>query len=261
MDDLMDAPSGTRHIDRPRRSPQAWQSWLAALGPVCRPVSAVVGARQRLVVIAPHPDDEVLACGMLLRAHALQGGSMLVVGVTDGEASHRGDPGGSAVATAARRRQERSEGLRVLGAGAAELLSLGLPDGGLAPCRHGLEQTFRTLLRPGDVVVTTWRFDGHPDHEACGHAAAGAARAVGAALWEAPVWMWHWAEPEHSRIPWTRLAAFQSGGDAGATAKQAAIACHRSQLAERASGLPPVLDDAILERSRWPLEYFFAPGP
>ncbi|MBF9266830.1 PIG-L family deacetylase, partial [Acidovorax cattleyae] len=71
--------------------------------------------------------------------------------------------------------------------------------------------------------------------------------------------MWHWAEPEHPKVPWHRLCAFQPAAGAAA-AKQAALARHRSQLSERGHGMAPVLDGAILERARWPLEYFFLPG-
>ena len=263
MVDLMEAghPAADRQIDigRPRRAPHAWQQWLAGRGPARLPAAAIVGADQRLVVLAPHPDDELLACGMLLHAHARRGGEVLIVGVTDGEASHQGTPGWSAPDTAALRRRERVEGLEALGAGMADLLLLGLPDGGVEDCGDALERSLRTLLRPDDAVVTTWRLDGHPDHEACGRAAAGAARAAGALLWEAPVWMWHWADPLQSPVPWHRLCAFQPTAGAAA-AKQAALARHRSQLAERGHGLAPVLDGAILERARWPLEYFFLPS-
>ena len=43
---------------------------------------------ERVVVVAPHPDDEVLAAGGLMRWMACRGREVLVVGVTDGEASH-----------------------------------------------------------------------------------------------------------------------------------------------------------------------------
>ncbi|ADX44053.1 LmbE family protein [Paracidovorax avenae ATCC 19860] len=261
MVDLTADRAVERQIDigRPRCTSQAWQEQLSRRSGACMPVSAMVGAAQRLVVLAPHPDDELLACGMLVHAHARRGGDVLIIGVTDGEASHRDVPGWSAPDTAAMRRRERVEGLDALGAGTADLLLLGLPDGALQERVGDLEQALGTLLRPDDAVVTTWCLDGHPDHEACGLAAAGAARRAGALLWEAPVWMWHWAEPEHPKVPWHRLCAFQPPAGAAA-AKQAALARHRSQLSERGQGLAPVLDGAILERARWPLEYFFLPG-
>ena len=43
---------------------------------------------RRLVVVAPHPDDEVLGAGGLLQYMGRVGVEMVVVAVTDGEASH-----------------------------------------------------------------------------------------------------------------------------------------------------------------------------
>ena len=41
------------------------------------------------------------------------------------------------------------------------------------------------------VIVSTWRHDGHPDHEAVGEAAATAAGVAGARHWEYPIWASH----------------------------------------------------------------------
>lgn len=262
--------AAARHIGpQPLHAPAAWQEWITAR-PVARlGVADIVPARQRLVVVAPHPDDELLACGLLMQAHAQQGGRSLIIGVTDGEASHAGDPGWAAPALAAARREERLAGLRALGLQGAPLRLLGLSDGGVAQQRPALARALHEALAPGDVVVSTWRLDGHPDHEACGAAAAEAARAAGATLWEAPVWMWHWADPAHAQIPWQRLRALRLGGSEAACAvarKQMALAHHRSQLAPRAGGAAgadgagPVLDAAIVQRAAWPFETFFAPA-
>ncbi len=258
------ADAAARHIGpQPLHAPAAWQEWIAAR-PVARlGVADIAPAHRRLVVVAPHPDDELLACGLLLQAHAQQGGRQLIIGVTDGEASHAGDAAWCTPALAAARRDERLAGLRALGLQGAPLRLLGLPDGGVAQQRAALARALHEALAPGDVVVSTWRLDGHPDHEACGQAAAEAARAAGATLWETPVWMWHWAHPAHAQIPWQRLRALRLGGCEAACAvarKQLALAQHRSQHAPRADGAGPVLDAAILERAAWPFETFFAPA-
>ena len=43
--------------------------------------------------------------------------------------------------------------------------------------------------------MTTWRHDGHPDHDATGRAAALAASRTGAQLIEYPIWAWHRCTP------------------------------------------------------------------
>lgn len=260
----LNVPSGaglaadTRTISAPRVASAFWQTWLVEEGIARVPAHELVEKWQRLVIIAPHPDDEILTCGALLHTHLARGGTCLVVAVTDGEASHADCAAHDARELAQQRRLESRDGLLRLGVAQTELLRLGLPDGGLGGCAQDLEICLAGLLQPSDVVVTTWRLDGHPDHEACGRAASSACRANGAKLLESPVWMWHWAEPWDPQVDWTRLRGVGMDGDTLAR-KLHALAAHRSQLTPRSATLLPVLDAALVERSGWDTEYFFIP--
>jgi LmbE family N-acetylglucosaminyl deacetylase len=71
-------------------------------------------AEARLVVVAAHPDDEVLACGALLHVHAARGGAVLLVAVTDGEASHAAASRWARQRLAEKRHAERKNGLKYL---------------------------------------------------------------------------------------------------------------------------------------------------
>ena len=62
----------------------AASEWLQAL-PLQWP-EALFADAQRLVVVSPHPDDEVLACGGLMALAAQAGVAITVISVTDGEA-------------------------------------------------------------------------------------------------------------------------------------------------------------------------------
>ena len=66
-----------------------WQPWLQQHLSRPKPFAQWLPDTARLVVLAPHPDDEVLACGALLALHTAPGGASLIVAITDGEASHR----------------------------------------------------------------------------------------------------------------------------------------------------------------------------
>src|SRR6185437_4170480 len=147
----------------------------------------------RLVVVAPHPDDEILGAGGLLAAAARAGREILLAAVTDGRASHPGSGKWPEAELAAQRRRESAEALEVLGAGAAAVRRLSFPDGGVAARTAALTTALAGLLMASDVVVSPWRFDGHPDHEATGYATALAARGRGARHLEAPVWACTWA--------------------------------------------------------------------
>ncbi len=239
-----------------------WLPWLHRAQVPELPLATWLPASRRMVVVAPHPDDEVLACGGLLHAHARNGGSAVVIAVTDGEASHAdvckttGAPEVAAADLAATRRLESQSGLLHLAPHCQVVHRLGLPDGQVAANTQRLTDVLTRLLRPDDLVVSTWRLDGHPDHDATGAAAVRACAEVGCPLLEAPVWMWHWALPDQDSIPWHRLRAVQMPASALA-AKQLALQQHASQLWPRSASLGPVLNSAILARAWRAHEYFF----
>ena len=252
----MEAVIAQRLIQGGGTPEDAWQPWLRG-----RQTASLCGASwllnaQRLVVVAPHPDDEVLACGGLLAMRAAQAGTVLIVAVTDGEASHGEAIGPAADALAGQRRAERLTGLHRLGLSGVSPVCCGLPDGGVERCVQTLADRLAGLLRGDDVVIASWRLDGHPDHDATGRAAARACAAVGCRLVEAPIWMWHWASPDDARVPWQRLAALPIE-PRFLLRKQAALEAHESQLAARSVALGPVLDVAICSRARRTREYFF----
>lgn len=232
-----------------------WNAWLAELNPPVLALDDLLAAGDRLVIVSPHPDDEVLACGGLVAMHAARGGQTAIVAVTDGEASHRGDPAWPAPRLGGARRVERQLGLARLGMAADSITRLELPDGRVAGHAATLAHGLRQALRPSDRVVTTWRLDGHPDHDAVGNATARVCADLGCRLLEAPVWMWHWSAPGDPRVPWHRLRALPLPPTARAQ-KAGALAEHRTQLADRA-GEPPVLGPAILARAARATEYFF----
>lgn len=200
-----------------------------------------------LTLVAPHPDDEVLACGGMLFNAAGSGRAVRVIAVTDGEASN---PGGSvSPAELARRRiVESGTALAILGVPAPR--RLGHPDGGAA----SLEDPVAALPLTG-TVLAPWTGDGHPDHEAVGR---GCLR-TGATVLAYPVWTWHWATPGDPRVPWSRARRVTLSGPARA-AKAAAVDAFASQV--RLLGpLPadaPVLTPATLARFARPYEIVFA---
>ena len=264
----LDLPVRTRSAASKQGDPQGlirdegtsevqWQAWSGLHAIRTIPLEKWIHPSARLVVVAPHPDDEILACGGLLRQHTERGGKTLVIGVTDGEASHAGQPAWQASQLAVLRHEERLTGLSRLGCGDTEICRLGLQDGKVAGQAGELEAALQKELRWGDIVVSTWRLDGHPDHGACGLAAARACSAVHCRLLEAPVWMWQWGLPNDQRVPWHRLVGLPLTNSA-MQAKQKSISAHVSQLEPRSASQAPVLGRTMLERFSRRVEYFFA---
>lgn len=235
---------------------RVWRRWLAEEG--CHELSFQewLPASARLVIVAPHPEDEILACGGLIAAHAAQGGRVLNVAVTDGEASLGESPSISREELAEIRRNERLMGLRHLGLSQPEILALALKDGQVRPQSDILLDRLMSLLQPGDVVVSTWENDGDPDHDTAGYMVNRATAATGCTYLAAPVWMWNWATPGDPRVPWRRMRGLPLMADYGLR-KQAALAAHQSQLVPRNFSLGAVLDDAAVKRAAWPTEYYF----
>jgi len=135
----------------------------------------------RLLLFAPHPDDESLACSVLLQRAVRAGAAVHVVYVTDGD----DNPWPQRVlehkwrlnATDRRRwgrlrRTEALKALRVLGVNGSATRFLGLPDQKLTALLICDGQSALELLaaiiadwRPTDLLVPSI-CDTHPDHSA-----------------------------------------------------------------------------------------------
>lgn len=123
---------------------------------------------RRAVIVAPHPDDEVIGAAGLIGALRRQGSDVHVIVVSDGAASHPGSMRWPRRRLVAARRQESLRALRRLAVLPDRVTFVGLPDGGLtaqgARCRQELH---RLLARcAADLVVGPAANDAHPDHRA-----------------------------------------------------------------------------------------------
>ena len=251
------ADSTSRVIAEDGTPETVWDTWSGLDAVELVPIEKWIHPMVRLVVVAPHPDDEILACGGLMAMHARRGGHSVVVAVTDGEASHGDIQPWRAGKLAETRRSERIRGLARLGCEQTEVYRLGLADGKVASHRETLESELEKVMQWGDIVVTTWRFDGHPDHEACGAAVAKVCARVRCRLLESPVWMWHWSRPADPQVPWQRLVGLPLRGEA-VSRKRRAGESHASQLLPRSDTRAPVLGQTMLDRLARRTEYFFA---
>ena len=253
--------AANRRIEGAGTPDAAWQAWggLADLPPIT--VATLAPPGRRAIIIAPHPDDEVLACGGLLQLLHAQGTHTVLIAVTDGDASHPGSTLLPPAQLARTRAQETQAALRTLGVGdgplAPQVLRAHMPDGQVGAHLEQLQALLLQLLRPDDVVFVTWRQDGHPDHEACGLAATLATRVCRATLVEMPVWSWHWASPGDDRLPWRRARRLDLGADM-AQRKRQAVDCFQSQLhGDLSNGQAAVLAPHVLARLLHPYEIYF----
>jgi LmbE family N-acetylglucosaminyl deacetylase len=214
---------------------------------------------RRVVVVAPHPDDEVFGAGGLLRHMLVRGVPVEIVAVSDGEASHplAVEQG---LDLRAQRARESVRALHRLGPRAPRVTRLGLPDGRIGGHGDELAATLCALLRPGDLCLSPWWHDGHPDHDACGEAAIAATRAVHADLLGYLVWTWHWADPDGAEVPWESCRRFDFSRRAAARKRWAAGAfvSQTRPLGPDHQGTP-LLPPQVVRRFWRTFEVFVAP--
>ncbi|MFF0139381.1 PIG-L deacetylase family protein [Streptomyces sp. NPDC005227] len=194
-----------------------------------------------VLVVAAHPDDEVLGFGGAMAALLDAGATVHTVCLTDGEASHGPASPSERAQLAARRRDELAAALGELG-DLPDPVHAGLPDTRLDEHETRARAVIGEALDAvgAAVCVAPWVGDLHSDHEAAGRAARVAGRERSKPVWSYPVWMWHWARPYDTRVPWERAAVLPLA-EAAVDRKKAALARFTSQLEDRGSGVGPVL--------------------
>jgi LmbE family N-acetylglucosaminyl deacetylase len=106
---------------------------------------------ERLLVLAPHPDDEVIGCGGLIAQHLQENRAVRIVIATDG--AEAGD--------AAVRAEESRRGIAALGT--AEVVFLGFRDRSLGDDAGAAIREQLREFRP-DLVLVPSPLEIHPDH-------------------------------------------------------------------------------------------------
>ena len=109
-----------------------------------RDMTATIAAG-RAVVLAPHPDDETIGCGVLIARKRAAGTDVQVVIATDGSAGRRARRLGGA-ALAELRREEAISACAALGVEADAIHFLNFADGQLEKGRATLEEQLSALL-------------------------------------------------------------------------------------------------------------------
>jgi LmbE family N-acetylglucosaminyl deacetylase len=157
------APSLPEWLRRRRAAARAvalarWAGRVTARLDVPRLIERPPG--ERILVLSPHPDDDVLGAGGTLAKHAAAGAAMTALVLTDGRAGPPRTPG---VDGAAVRRREARAAAAVVGIGRVEFWDE--PDGSLRTTRASAGRLADLLaaVRP-DLVYLPSFLDAHPDH-------------------------------------------------------------------------------------------------
>lgn len=220
------------------------------------------------LIIAPHQDDETLACGGIIARKRNEGLPVHVVFITDGSASHPGHPLVNPPALAAMRRTEAMRAMACLGVERSAVHFLGEPDGTLKT----IEPTRRDNLvahlaarfdavRPAELFLPC-NPDGSSEHDATFGFVLDAVRRSGLkpVIWQYPVWSWwnpvlllrRWlATRDCRRLP---LEDFRQH-------KLQAIQCYETQIAPLAPDTIPALPADLVDIFLADTEFFFRYEP
>ncbi|GAA0662838.1 LmbE family N-acetylglucosaminyl deacetylase [Sphingomonas insulae] len=180
-----------------------------------------LGRPRHAVVIAPHPDDEVIGAAALIGALRRRGCRVTIVIVSDGAASHPGSRRWPAARLIAERYRESRRALRRLGVPAGAVRTLGLPDGAVSAHLPACTLALRRIVADADLIVAPAIGDAHPDHRAV----AMALRRVPGGARRLAYQVWPPRSLDRGRGRGRTLAA--PGGSAG---KRSLIRLHRTQL-------------------------------
>jgi LmbE family N-acetylglucosaminyl deacetylase len=199
-----------------------------------------------IVIVSPHPDDEVLGAGGLIRCAAHAEHEVTILSVTDGEAAYPDWEGLDRI-----RRREVRDALSVLVPRTVATRHLSIPDGKVHENRASLFDAIDRRLSGNTVLVAPFERDGHPDHDATGEVCCDIARLRNVTLWRYPIWAWHHGSPEH--FAGQTLGRFMLD-ETAREAKTLAMSCFASQL--RPLGREPIVPSHVLQYFTRPYEVF-----
>jgi LmbE family N-acetylglucosaminyl deacetylase len=170
-----------------------WRRWYFALR---MPVHRVTAGR--LLLIAPHPDDETFGCGNIIALKKQQGAQVKIIFLTDGEASMKGHSSIAPQEVADVRRRDSIEACAHLGLSVDDLKRYSLPDGqvprkGMAGFEKAVERLLNDIkeFTPAEIFCPH-PMDGHGDHAAAAEMGQEAVRRCQSPprLLYYTVWLW-----------------------------------------------------------------------
>jgi LmbE family N-acetylglucosaminyl deacetylase len=129
-------------------------------------------AQKRVVIVAPHPDDETLGCGGAIALLCQRNYDVRVLVISDGTLSHPNSRKYPAPALQLLREQETINALSVLGVDRKAVTFLRLKDGSVPNLTSFDFQQAKVLCRNylqtvvPETIFIPWRADPHSDHRA-----------------------------------------------------------------------------------------------
>ena len=208
----------------------------------------------KTVIIAPHPDDEVIGCAGLIQALVEHGIPPHVIILTGGEGSHRGCCNTPQETIVAERHQLTITAAQTLGLPLSNIHCLEYPDGGVA-FPHAETKKLKALLHQlsPNALFVPHNGEGWSDHTKVLGIVKELMKCHVVNIYEYCVWMWYynvWSlENKNARILKMTPAQHKR--------KLLAIEEYTKPLAPCGNPWSGVLPKAFLKAARWNRELYF----
>lgn len=247
---------GERLIFGEGTSKQEWLNWEGLNDLKQMSVERDFPINHRVLIIAPHPDDEILGCGGLMQYLSDLNREIVLVAVTNGTASHPESTIYTPDQLNLIRPSESLAAIEVLYINNIQRIELNIQDGKVSDQQEFLRHELSKFIQPNDILVCTFNQDGHPDHEFSAKVVQEIARQNHLRYYQVLIWAWHWATPNHPQIPWHK-AYILPLNDQQLNLKEQAIRCFSSQLnIDPCTGQKPILFEEAVQRILMPFEVY-----
>lgn len=208
-----------------------------------------------LLIIAPHPDDEVIGCAGLILHSLDKGNDVYIIILTGGEASHNGCCEIPPQELITARRELAVNINRELGIPAANLFLLDYPDGKINYSHYETDKLSRLIknIRP-DAIFIPHKGEGWSDHIQAGNIIKRMTEEMtDIRLYEYCVWFWYY---NTWKIDWKNALLLNMTKEEHLRKKEA-IDRYISPLAPCGKPWSGGLPKVFIEANYWKKELYF----
>jgi LmbE family N-acetylglucosaminyl deacetylase len=194
--------------------------------------------RQRVLIVAPHPDDETLGCGGAIALLAGKGYDLQVLVISDGTGSHPNSQTHPAPVLESIRSQETIAALGILGVDPGSIAFLHLKDGAIptitTPEFHAAKLLCRNYLQTTgpDTIFLPWRLDPHADHRATWQLIQAAILSLEMMPQVIEYPIWDWDISQQTTVDLSHITGWRLDIQSVLKQKTQAIESYRSQLGQ-----------------------------
>lgn len=237
-------------------SKQQWLDWkgIKQLNPL--DLEQHFPKSSRVLILAPHPDDEILGCAGLMQKLLELQRNIVLVAVTNGTGSHPDSTLYTEEQLNQIRPAESKAALKILNIQNIQRIAFNLQDGAIAISHAEFYTQLEQLIEPNDILITTYEKDGHPDHEHSAYVVSQISKKYQLKHYQVLIWAWHWAAPNNAQIAWKQAHRLDLSSRE-LELKQRAIQCFKSQLErDTSTGQAPILSSEAIDRILMPYEVY-----